>query len=748
MKLRLLTLAFMTLLLVGSFGVIPTVPLGGPEEYTIDSTELPAGFEDLSPDVQAQLADMFEPTVQTMPDDKDIGAILGDRVNAYQLTNEPWRSKAAIHAIAYDEDTGFLALGGGYLYDNQIHIFRLNTETNLWDKVWDTGDSVFQSDVMTLAIADTDINGFVEIIAGSSDGFVYVFEQRHLYDPYANTENQFDHVWTSPDMFRVFSLKVDDVDRDYRPDIIAGGWDGKIHIFEYDNHSGYPFVEEHWITYDEVATLEVGEKIYSIETGDTNNNGLPEIICGTREGTVYVFENDGLTYMINGQPFPLVYDNHYYLNWTSENYTWTPIQSMAVGELDGSPGDEIVLVAQGQGVFTLEWNKYRHTYDYEKVYRDFKPWETFGFWQLDNYVDRCIYAHNVSYYSIPASISATEPIQYVWNEVLEIFEPDASVYPYNSGMAGPNTLVGGPDANYSRFHADLVGIDNATAILDFGLDEEGTGGANSYDDIIIYFRPGMTDLSHVSWDFWFYISQDGTDWERITPDYYNPVVTVMGIDVDDALSHRKWDWFRYVKIMVNNSAYYEINGLELVQVYNTLTDALSVTVGPLRLDGMSYLQGLEEPTKVIVGSVTGEINAIMYNDVTYEYDVIYDSGDDSFYTFDANIWDMVYVGNEPDVPTWNWQYGMPWTPDGVTTYHSWSYATLNPWLFGSSTFNYLMGTNEGEIRAFTVPDVVPVASEPVIDLATQPYLININVEISGDGWDKVSVEAPLFMNGF
>ncbi|MFW9892507.1 MAG: FG-GAP-like repeat-containing protein [Candidatus Thorarchaeota archaeon] len=740
-------LTFLGMLLVGSFGYVPSAPMNGTDEDSAFD-QYPAGWEDLSPDLQSKIAEMFNPTVHNMPSDQDIGQVLGDRANDYAMNYEPWRSKAAIHAIAYDEDTGFLALGGGYLYDNQIHVFRLNTQTKLWDKVWDTGDSVFQSDVMALDFGDTDLNNLIEIVAGCSDGFVYVFEQRHLYDPYANMENQFDHVWTSPDMFRVFSLKVDDVDRDYRPDIIAGGWDGKLHLFEYDKHSGYPFVEEHWITYDEVATLDVGEKIYSLETGDTNYNGLPEIICGSRDGTVYVFENDGLSIMINGQPFPLIYDNHYYLNWTSENYTWTPIQSMAVGELDNTPGDEIVLVAQGQGVFTLEWNAGTKTYDYQKVYREFKPWETFGFWGLDNYVDRVIYAHNVTYHDpVNITIIENEPIQYVWNEGLSIFEPDASVYPFNSGMAGPVHHGGVLDGNFSNFNAFLVGVDNATAILDFGLDEEGTGGANSNDDLSIYFKAG-TDLSHLSSDFWFYISQDGTDWELIPSDRFNPGVDVVGVDVDTSLSQRRWDWFRYAKIMVNNSGFYQVNGIELEQVYNTLTDALSITIGPLRLDGMSYLQGLDEPIKIIVGSVTGEINAIMYNSTTSEYDVIYDSGDDSFYTFGANIWDMVYVGNEPDVPTWNWQYGMPWTPDVATTYNSWSYATLNPWLFGSSTFNYLMGTNEGQIRAFSVPDVVPIASPPELDLTTQAYFNNINVEIPIEGWLNVSVEAPLFVDGY
>ena len=110
-------------------------------------------------------------------------------VNDYKINYEPWRSKAAIHAIAYHEPTGFLALGGGYLYDNEVHIFRLNVETGDFDKVWDTGDQIIRGDVMSLDFGDTDLNDFIEIVAGSSDGHVYVFEQLHIYDPNANASN-------------------------------------------------------------------------------------------------------------------------------------------------------------------------------------------------------------------------------------------------------------------------------------------------------------------------------------------------------------------------------------------------------------------------------------------------------------------------------------------------------------------------------------------------------------------------------
>ncbi|MFX1602168.1 MAG: hypothetical protein ACFFCK_01700, partial [Promethearchaeota archaeon] len=237
MKHKLLTIVIIGLMAVG-FGAVPSAPVyAGIAD--VGMGKLP---DEIAPIIDRALSDVSP----YLPDDYDIGSVLGDRINDYKLTYEPWRSKAAVHAVAYDEETGFLALGGGYLYDNEVHIFRLNIESGQFDKVWDTGDGVLRSDVMSLDFGDTDLNSFIEIVVGSSDGHVYVFEQRHIYDPFANTENMFDHVWTSPGMRKVMAVKVDDVDRDYRPDIVVGAWDGTVRCFEYDEHSGYPFAEEHW----------------------------------------------------------------------------------------------------------------------------------------------------------------------------------------------------------------------------------------------------------------------------------------------------------------------------------------------------------------------------------------------------------------------------------------------------------------------------------------------------------------------
>ena len=734
MKLKILTIALFTVLLVGTFGVIPTLPMnaGLTQDYDpVLPLEIPESIvpESIVPKVEAALA----ADNPNLPADFDIGSVLGDRLNEYKTTYEPWKSKAAIHAIAYDEDTGFMALGGGYLYDNEVHVFRLNTETNEFDKVWDAGDGVFQSDVLSIDFGDTDLNDFIEIAVGSADGHVYLFEQRHLYDPYANTENQFDLVWTSPSMFRAFSVKIDDVDRDYRPDIIAGGWDGQVHIYEYDNHSGYPFVEEHWITYDEVATLDVGDKVYSLETGDTNGNGLPEIIVGTRDGTVYVFENEGVTLWVNGYPFPLIYDNHYYLNWTSENFTWTPILSMAVGELDGTLGDEIALVAQGQGVFTLDWDQSSRTYKYQKVYRSYDEWETFGFWGLDYWADSVVEAWNVTYHDpVNGSINVAEPIQYEWGG--SYFIPDASVYPYNTGMATFS------DGNFSTFDASDPSVENASAIIDFGLDEEGTGSANSDPDVDIKFNGLFTIGADISPYFNFSISQDGVTFEQVTPEHFIYSSYYLKVDVDDALSRRQWDWFRYAKISVFNGASYDINSLELKQVYNLVTEALSITIGPLKEDGNNWYSGGSELDKIIVGTSIGEFLGIKWDDGVY--DLFWESGDNDYYTFDAGVWDIEYLGTPTNLPNWNLILGAFMQPISGYDAHHWSWGLLSP--LTDPDFNmFVSSTKEGsdpEFGAYTITGAE--------DTDATLLLSDVNSEIikSIFDFDTVSSEVPLLQN--
>ena len=694
MRIRIVTIIILIAMIVGSFAVVPAIPER--REASSDIVSVMSPLNETPDEIQPRIETALSNDGSTYPSDLNLADILGDRDNTYKLTYEPWRSKAAIHAIAYDEDTGFLALGGGYLYDNEVHLYRRNVETGRFDKVFELGDGIIRGDVLSLAFGDTDLNSFLEVAVASSDGHVYVFEQRHLYDPYANTENMFDLVWTSPGLFRVFAVKIDDVDRDYRPDIIAGSWDGKVHLYEYDNHSGYPFVEEHWITYREVTTLDIGGKVYSLETGDTNNNGLPEIVVGTRAGKVLVYENAGKSITINGKPFPLIRDNTYSLRWTSENYTWQPIRSIAIGELDGTDGDEIALVAEGQGVFTLDWDKDRGTYEYKKVQRDFADWETYGYHGLDYWVDSVVSANNVAYHDpINASLVIDEPIQYEWNNAQKIFLPNVSIYPYNTGMAQMT------DGNYSTFDAAQPGVDNATAIVDFGRDEEGTGSANADADLIITFKEALN--ASIFSQMNFSIGQTPDAMYQVNSSRWEIMAgqpTKLLIDVDDVLSEQKMDWFRYAKVSIYNGGNYSINSIELLQVYNLLTDALSLTIGPLKTDVYAYEHNLKEMDKIVVATLTGEFISIYYNTGDGKYEIQWESYDNERYTLGAYVWDIENVPPIKSAPIWIDIGALNNIKPDIANYSTWGYGVISPITRGGDGEPYyFVGTDQGWVRA-------------------------------------------------
>jgi hypothetical protein len=384
------------------------------------------------------------------PEDFDLMSYLNDNPNEYQKVWEPWLTKAAVHAIATSEDGDFLAVGGGYLYDNEIHIYRWNLETREYDKVWDSSDGIIKGDVLSLAFGDTDNNKFMDIVAGSADGHIYVFEQRHIYDPYTRTENQFEHVWTSPKLRPVFSVLVEDTDKDGVLDILAGSWDGKVRAYEYSRHSGYPFSTEHWIDYEEVWSSGdiILDKVTAITTADTNYNGLPEIIAGTRNGSIYIFENDGAVLYVEGVPFPLTNDNSYVLNFTISGHVWKPILSLDSGDLDGDSDDEIVAVAAGQGAYVLDYMV--SGYRLNKLTRPLESWEL-GAGPLAGYP--------LNYY-VNDMVSA-KSVFYGWR-LEPMDQPPQEISPWKTAMAGE------PDGRYSLFRPYL------TFVADYGDDPWGT----------------------------------------------------------------------------------------------------------------------------------------------------------------------------------------------------------------------------------------------------------------------------------
>ena len=651
-----------------------------------------------------------------LPYDYDFVPWLYDNLNAYQKVWEPWITKAAVHAIAFSDDEEFMAIGGGYLLDNEIHIYRWNSEIEDYVKVWDCGDGIIKGDILALDFGDTDNNQFIEVVAASADGHIYVFEQRHIYDPITNTENEFDLVWTSPKMRPVWSLVIEDADLDGKKDIVAVSWDKKIHIFEFDDHSGYPFSQEHWITYKEVWTSEeLDDKVYAVAVGDLNYNGLPDIIVGTRNGTIYIFENDGVVLYINGYPFPLTNDNNYYLNTTISGYIWKPISSITVGDLDGDPEDEAVICTVGQGVFVLDYEDSEF-----KLHKLIKPLET---WEmgagpmgaghpLDHWVDKMVYGYNVFY--VEDSTTYVEPSD----------DPDRSIAPRNTAMAGS------PDGVFSQFNSTT---DNESiAIVDFGRHEEATGNGNSEPDLSVTFIGGggfrtTPDFNNLK----FAVSPDNVGFENISSSDLS-YTTVSGgfvvqINIDNALNKRQWEYARYLKITVTGGQKYAIDAIKVITLYRPIHTATSATIGTLNINPQrefdkwytyfyySYLGyspeqymaiaeqlgQARELNKIVIGTVDGRIVAFGYNRTSGNYDFLWDSYSNDYYNLGTNVWFLKEIKRAGKIPTLI-----------STSYKATGYPTMD--LIPGETYShmaildldddgdldFIIGTKEGRLEFF------------------------------------------------
>lgn len=588
-------------------------------------------------------------------------------------------TKAAVRVIKTDPSKEFLAVGGGYLYDNEIHLYRWNEKTRNYDKVWDSGDQIIQGDVLSLAFGDTDNNDFMEIAAGSADGHVYVFEQEHIYDPFDNMENQFVHVWTSPKIQQVWGVEIADIDKDYLPDVIAGAWDGNIHVYEYFNHSGYPFSKQHWIEYAEKVTIPVGERIFSLSVGDTNGNRLPEIVAGTQNGRVYIHENNGTVLTINGKPWPLTQDNSYRYHWDTGNLSWKPIIRVTVDNLDDDTPDEVVYVAAGQGTYVINFDPSigsQGTYLTKQLWEPLDSWELGGLEGaghfLNHWIDWMTWSNNndtgeiTSLITTMSDVNATVYFRPPWfanNTIyLEPYEyPDQPGLPKNTVMALDKKLQ--PlDGNYTVFNASVRPL--ASAIVDWGKDGEIMGDGLfaipseglGYDVQMWFADDTPPDLSKIS----FEISREGEEWELIQAFDISTALINVGngidepllLDIDPALSKRHWAYARYMRINVTNTVF-KIDSAYAPVLYRPMDTATSLTIGSLDLDYFrAYTTGVSEGKKIVLGTSDGKIVMFRYNPTTKNYDLLWNSYKNDSYTQGTNIWDIVEVKSPGKIPTW------------------------------------------------------------------------------------------------
>ncbi|RLI80741.1 hypothetical protein DRP04_07715, partial [Archaeoglobales archaeon] len=593
---------------------------------------------------------------------------LRDNPNEYSKIWEPWITKAAIHAIATNKNGSLIALGGGYLYDNEIHIFAWNYEEETYDKVWDSGDGIIQGDVIALDIGDTDNNRLTEIVAGSSDGHIYVFEQRHVYDPITNTENMYDLVWKSPYFGPIWTVTIFDADLDYIPDIIAGSLDGTLLFLEYTSHSGYPFSDEHWIEYEIKWMYKFDSAIYSLVAGDINNNGLPEVVVGLRSGKIVVIENNGTVIPTNTTPIALPNDNEYRINWEYDYGTYFPILDMAVGDPDGDRADEVSIIEWGKEAYILE---YESDYYLRKLYYPPRSFEMEDF-PIDYWADWSIDAQNVYFYN--GTHNLTEPIKN---------------YIENTGIRFNNTAMGGPaDGKYSMFLPNST--HEAYSVLDFGIQEEAVGdGTDAYDMYVKLMIISGFNYTPAPEAIRFYVSEDGNKYVELadyhTATYSSEGYVLVWFDIDPILKNNEWNRIRYLKIVVLPGHKYAVDAIRTMNIDKQLSDVTSTYFVSLDLNGKG------EKDYLVFGTITGKIVLFAYNETTSLYNMVFDSQYEERFSLGENIWDIAKVMPYTRLPYWL----LSEVHDLYLKHHVLNYNYLD--IDGDGYEDLIFGTDEGVI---------------------------------------------------
>ena len=171
----------------------------------------------------------------------------------------------------------------------------------------------------SIRVADVDGDGNMEIVWGNYDGHISVVRfQDGGYRP----------VWRSPTLeYRLWGLDVGDANNDGRPDIVAGGGNGHVYVFDGGNHTLL------WKSQDLVRDAD------GIRVADVNSDGANEIVvgCGYRtdvpHGRIYVFNWTTHQEMFHDAAISREFD--------------AKIRGMAVADVDGDGVKEIIA---GSGV--------------------------------------------------------------------------------------------------------------------------------------------------------------------------------------------------------------------------------------------------------------------------------------------------------------------------------------------------------------------------------------------------------------
>jgi hypothetical protein len=201
-----------------------------------------------------------------------------------------------------------LASGEG---DNKIHAWQNGGDP--FCETW-TGQEVGSHGlwVLSVVVGDLDGDGDLDLVSGGEDGKVNALQnaQVHRNMPFDSTAQ---NVGSHTSLLQ--SVAVGDLDKDGDLDIVSGGADYKVNIWQND---GTPFTGT-W------AKQEVGshtDYVRSVAVGDLDRDDDLDIVSGGWDDKVYVWQNDGTPFLGTWPQQEVGSHEHF-------------VFSVAVGDLDG-----------------------------------------------------------------------------------------------------------------------------------------------------------------------------------------------------------------------------------------------------------------------------------------------------------------------------------------------------------------------------------------------------------------------------
>ncbi|RLE74940.1 MAG: hypothetical protein DRJ56_06530, partial [Thermoprotei archaeon] len=281
--------------------------------------------------------------------------------------------------------------------DSVVYVYEYNSTSDSFDLVWNSG-AAFTAEVNDVVIAyDLDGDLANEIVAGSDDDYVKVFE--------CTGDNAYSEVWSDYIGYDVLSVAAGyDLDGDGYNEILVGDYYYYVSIYECTGDNAYSYVYYFTVgyytvwrivtnvdldqdgNYDIIASAESGsysgnvevdectgdnaysevwsystaayENIYALDSGELDKDSLLEIYAGGENGKALVFENEGA----------VLYRIEY--EWFSSPLTGIPpstVYTIAVADAD-SDGSMDILVGEYSGYLRIFENTGDDSYEQVWLY--------------------------------------------------------------------------------------------------------------------------------------------------------------------------------------------------------------------------------------------------------------------------------------------------------------------------------------------------------------------------------------------